>query len=131
MPIDFRWRAPVRDEELRALHAEGFGTDGRADCWAERLQRHSLGWVTAHDHDRLVGFVNVAWDGGRHAFLLDTVVAVDHRHTGVGTGLVRAAVIGARSSGCQWVHVDFEADLARFYLSSCGFAPTSAGLVAL
>ncbi|WP_016698531.1 GNAT family N-acetyltransferase [Actinoalloteichus spitiensis] len=131
MAVDFRWRAEVREEELDALHAEGFDTDGRGDIWVERLHRHSLGWVNAHAGDRLVGFVNVAWDGGRHAFLLDTVVAVDHRHAGVGAGLVRAAVAGAREAGCQWLHVDFEADLGPFYLSSCGFTPTSAGLLAL
>lgn len=33
---------------------------------------------------RLVGFVNVAWDGGRHAVLLDTAEASDRQRRGVG-----------------------------------------------
>ncbi|TDC74765.1 GNAT family N-acetyltransferase, partial [Streptomyces hainanensis] len=40
---------------------------------------------------RLVGFVNVAWDGGAHAFLLDTVVASDHRRLGIAARLVAVA----------------------------------------
>jgi hypothetical protein len=36
--------------------------------------QHSLAHVFAFDADRLIGFVNVAWDGGLHAFLLDPTV---------------------------------------------------------
>lgn len=38
------------------------------------MNRHSLGWVCARFDGALVGFVNVAWDGAAHAFILDTVV---------------------------------------------------------
>ncbi|MEV4123944.1 carboxylesterase family protein [Nocardia sp. NPDC049707] len=31
----------------------------------------------------LIGFVNVAWDGADHAFLLDTKVRPEHRHRGI------------------------------------------------
>jgi hypothetical protein len=79
-----------------------------------------------------VGFLNVAWDGGVHAFILDTIVALDVRHKGIGKGLVSAAVVGTRGTGCcEWLHVDFEEHLRRFYLDACGFTPTDAGLIAL
>jgi hypothetical protein len=32
---------------------------------------------------------------------------------------------------CEWLHVDFEDHLRPFYLASCGFRPTDAGLIAL
>ena len=37
---------------------------------------------------RLVGFVHAVWDGGTHAFILDTVVAAEVGRRGVGTRLV-------------------------------------------
>jgi hypothetical protein len=35
------------------------------------------------------------------------------------------------AAGCEWLHVDFEEHLRGFYLESCGFTPTGAGLIAL
>jgi hypothetical protein len=40
-------------------------------------------------------------------------------------------VEGARAAGCEWLHVDFEDHLRRFYLGACGFTPTNAGLIEL
>lgn len=128
MTIALAWRGRVTNDELNALHSEGFGHSLLNVDWEARLARHSLGWVVARDADRLVGFVNVAWDGGAHAFLLDTVVAVPHRGDGVGKVLVQAAIAGAAEAGCEWLHADWEDDLDRFYTYTCGFTPTSAGL---
>ena len=131
MSVALKWRGRVDNAELNALHAEGFGHALRNADWEDQLARHSLGWVVARDTGRLVGFVNVAWDGGTHAFLLDTVVAVEHRGRGVGRSLVQAAVKGTAESGCEWLHADWESDLDPFYAEACGFTPTSAGLHAL
>ncbi len=128
--LDFAWRGPVTDGELVELtRAHG----GRAATgWWDRVSAHSVGWVTARTDDgSLVGFVNVAWDGSDHAFLLDTKTHPDRQHQGVGTELVRRAATAAQDAGCEWLHVDFTADLAPFYLDACGFAPTAAGLVHL
>jgi ribosomal protein S18 acetylase RimI-like enzyme len=92
---------------------------------------HSLGWVVARDGAELVGFVNVAWDGGVHAFVLDTIVASSAGRSGIGTRLVDAAVARARAAGCEWLHVDFEDHLRDFYFGACGFEPTNAGLIKL
>jgi predicted N-acetyltransferase YhbS len=74
-----------------------------------------------------MGFLNVAWDGGCHAFLLDPTVHPDYRRHGIGLELVRRATEAAKARGVEWVHVDFVPELRTFY-ERAGFAPTSAGL---
>ncbi|MFE8017762.1 GNAT family N-acetyltransferase [Streptomyces antibioticus] len=131
MTITYEWRGDIDNSALNELHAEGFDHPvGRTD-WRTRLQRHSLGWVCAREDDRLVGFVNVAWDGGVHAFILDTVVTRHSRSNGVGATLIRTAAEGSRAAGCEWLHVDFEEHLRPFYFDACGFRGTAAGLIAL
>ena len=69
--IVLRWRHPVTDDELFQLTATHGGRPTRG--WWDQVRPDSLGWVTARLADgALVGFVNVAWDGGDHALLLDT-----------------------------------------------------------
>ncbi|HEY1738639.1 MAG TPA: GNAT family N-acetyltransferase, partial [Acidimicrobiia bacterium] len=53
------------------------------------------------------------------------------RRSGVGVDLVRRALDGAASAGCEYLHVDFEDGLEAFYFDACGFTPTNAGLIAL
>jgi GNAT superfamily N-acetyltransferase len=128
--IVYRWREPVTDDEMVEL-VESHG--GRAVAgWWDAISPHSLGWMTARGHDgALIGFVNVAWDGGDHAFLLDTKTRGSWQHRGIGTELVRQATERAREAGCEWLHVDFEPDLAAFYFNACGFGRTEAGLIHL
>ena len=97
-----------------------------------RLPRWELSLVHlgAYLDERLVGYVNVATDGGVHAFLLDPMVHPDQRRVGLGRRLVAQATDLARERGAQWLHVDYEPDLAGFY-RACGFAPTLAGLIRL
>ena len=128
--VTYRWRGPLADAEMVGLvSAHG----GRAvHGWWDRIRAHSLGWVTARRADGIViGFVNVAWDGGDHAFLLDTKTHGLFQHKGIGTRLVEVAVLHAKAAGCEWLHVDFESDLEPFYLDACGFRPTPAGLIHL
>ncbi len=129
--IIYEWRGAFSNAEVSALHGEGFGHGPGDDDWLAQVRGHSLGWVCARRGAELAGFVNVAWDGGSHAFILDTVVALPERRRGVGTGLVAEAARQARAAGCAWLHVDFEDYLRPFYLGSCGFRPTDAGLIAL
>ena len=131
MALTYKWRGDFDSAALEALHAEGFDHPPEEYDWKTQVEQHSLGWVCAIDGDELVGFVNVAWDGGSHAFLLDTLVASRVRRQGVGTELVVAAVDGARAAGCEWLHVDFDDHLRPFYFDACRFVPTNAGLIAL
>jgi GNAT superfamily N-acetyltransferase len=131
MAITCEWRGAFENPEVNALHAEGFGHPVLDDDWKAEVERHSLGWVCARDDGDLVGFVNVAWDGAIHAFVLDTLVTSRSRHQGTGTELVVRAVAEARRARCEWIHVDFDDDLSSFYFALCGFKPTNAGVIAL
>ena len=132
------WRGEFTDDEVNALHAEAFGTRVFSSDewpWGALVHRHSLGWVTARagdDLDRaLLGFVNVVWDGFTHAWIQDVMVRAHDQHSGVGTAMVAMAVEHARAAKCEWLHVDFDDELAPFYIDACGFRPTNAGLIHL
>ncbi len=128
--IDLAWRAPLADDELVDL-VRSHGGQPEAGWW-DRIRPHSLGWVTARDGNLLVGFANVAWDGGDHAFLLDPKTRGSYQRRGIGTSVVQRAVAEAAAAGCEWLHVDFGAELAPFYFDACGFRPVEgAGLVHL
>ncbi|WP_343713796.1 GNAT family N-acetyltransferase [Inquilinus sp.] len=125
------WRGAFDNAELNALHAECFGHRVLDEDWWGQVNRFSLGWVCLRLDGRLAGFVNVAWDGGVHAFLLDTAVTPSLQRQGHATRLVAEAVAQSRAAGCEWLHVDFDPELRGFYLDACGFQPTEAGLVRL
>ncbi|MCL2732822.1 MAG: GNAT family N-acetyltransferase [Actinomycetia bacterium] len=128
--ISYTWRGPITDEEMVDLVRSHGGHT--VTGWWNTIREHSLGWVAARETDgTLVGFVNVAWDGGDHAFLIDTKTRGSHHHRGIGTALVRLATTHARAAGCEWLHVDFEPALRPFYFDACGFRPTDAGLIHL
>jgi GNAT superfamily N-acetyltransferase len=129
--VAYVWRGDFANAEVNALHAECFSHRVLDDDWTTQVQAQSLGWVCARDQEELVGFVNVAWDGAVHAFIVDTMVAEAAGRRGVGTALVALAVAEARAAGCEWLHVDFEDHLRSFYFEACGFTPTNAGLIAL
>jgi len=131
-PLDIRVRPPLDDAAVSALHARAFGHPyAEAPPWRDRLAQHSLTWIGAFSGNALVGFVNAAWDGGQHAFVLDTVVDPDHQRHGIGTALVRALAEQAAAAGCAWLHVDCEPHATAFYRDSCGFRATDAGLLRL
>jgi GNAT superfamily N-acetyltransferase len=128
--VSYSWRGTVTDEEMVDLvNAHG----GRSEAgWWDRVSLRSLGWVSARDAEGLlIGFVNVAWDGADHAFLLDTKTRSHWQRRGVGTELVRSAARYVKREGCEWLHVDFGRELAPFYFDACGFRSTEAGLIHL
>jgi GNAT superfamily N-acetyltransferase len=129
--VTYLWRGPIADAEMVDL-VRSFGGDDEVGWW-DRIRPRSLGWVSARSADgTLVGFVNVAWDGGDHAFLIDTKTRGSEQHQGIGTELVRRAADGARDAGCACLHVDFEPpSLAAFYIDACGFTSTSGALLRL
>lgn len=129
--LSVAWRGSFTDAEVNQLHADAFDHRVFDDAWNTLVAENSLGWVTARDDGRLVGFVNVVWDGQVHAWLQDTIVGPSAQRMGVGTRLVSAAQDGARAAGCEWLHVDFDDDLKAFYFEACGFTPTNAGLIDL
>lgn len=118
----------LAEAELNELFAAAW--PGHRTASFAPVHERSLAWVAARRDGRLVGYVNVACDGGVHAFVLDTTVHPRERRRGLGVRLVRAAAEAARERGAQWLHVDYEPHLEAFY-AECGFRPTAAGLLAL
>ena len=116
------------DDAMQRLWLAAWGGAGPASF--EPILTRSLVHVGAYDGALLIGFVNVAWDGGIHAFILDTCVDPDYRRQGIAVRLVARAAEVSRERGAQWLHVDFEPHLEGFY-RQCGFGPTAAGLMRL
>lgn len=131
MDFSYEWRGEFENEALNRLHAEAFGHRIFTDDWWGQVNRHSLGWVCARSPQELVGFVNVAWDGALHAFVLDTMVASSYRRLGVATQMLAICAREARNSRCDWLHVDFVDELRELYFGKGGFTPTNAGLINL
>ncbi len=115
-------------EEFGALWQAAWGTPWTGDTGA--IWSCSLAHLGAYAGDRLVGYVNIAWDGGVHAFLLDATVHPEFQRRGIGRALVRDAAELARQRGARWLHVDYEPHLEEFY-RGCGFRPTASGLIRL
>jgi ribosomal protein S18 acetylase RimI-like enzyme len=128
LTIEIRTDPFPPNDQMNALWAAAWGENTSRDF--SNILSRSLGHAGAYDDGQLVGFVNVAWDGGIHAFILDTCVHPAKRRMGVATRLVKAAETLARERGAVWLHVDFEGHLAAFY-RSCGFGETEAGLMKL
>jgi GNAT superfamily N-acetyltransferase len=118
----------ITNDALNALFAAAWPNHVWSD-FTPVLSR-SLAYICAYQQERLIGFVNLAWDGGVHAFLLDTTVHRDLQRHGIGRELVTRAAQVARERGSVWLHVDYEPHLESFY-RGCGFEHTAAGLMRL
>src|SRR5690606_1919653 len=128
MTITYRTSPPLTNAALNQLFAAAWENHTTTDF--RSVIERSLAYICAFDGERLVGFVNLAWDGGVHAFLLDTTVHPDYQRQGIGQTLVQRAAQVARACSIHWLHVDFEPHLRPFY-ESCGFTHTEAGLMRL
>jgi len=126
--VVYRVSPPVAHVDLKALFTAAWPVHSPRDF--QPVLSRSLTYVCAYAGLRLVGFVNVAWDGGIHGFVLDTTVHPDWRRRGIGRELVRKAATLALERGLEWLHVDYEPTLESFY-QSCGFKRTAAGILQL
>ncbi len=126
--IHFHISPPVTNDPLNTLFAAAW--EGHQTTDFQPILIRSLVYVCAYAGDLLIGFVNTAWDGGVHAFLLDTTVHPDFQRQGVGVQLVQAAVDAVRDKGIEWVHVAYAPRLRGFY-EQCGFRSTEAGIMKL
>lgn len=126
--VRFEINPPLSDPVLNDLFARAW-PDHQPGAYQPVLAR-SLGYLGAYIGDQLIGFVNLATDGGEHAFLLDPTVDSAHRRRGIGRELVVRAAALAREHGCKWLHVDYEPALAPFY-HAAGFRDSLAGVMRL
>lgn len=128
MSVELRRRPPLTNATLAELLSPETPAHAQPDY--ERILSHSLTWIGAFDEGRLVGYANVAWDGGVHAFLLDPTVRPEYRRRGIGTRLVKEALAAvAEYPHIEWVHVDSSEELMERFYFPAGFRPTPAGLV--
>lgn len=125
MSVTILVNPPLADDALNRLFAAAW--PGHTPRAFAPILRHSLAYLGAFADDQLVGFVNLAWDGGVHAFLLDPTVHPRWQRRGLGARLVHTAADVARAHGVEWLHVDYKPHLDAFY-RACGFTPTLAGL---
>src|SRR5688500_11114827 len=123
--VNYSVSPPVSNAQLNELFASAW--DGFTESDFRSMLKHSLAYVCAYSGPQLVGFVNLAWDGGIHAFLLDTTLHREWQRQGSGLQLVHEAVKVAAERGINWLHVDYEPHLEQFY-RECGFHHTLAGL---
>jgi len=124
--IDYRRSPKISNDKLNELFSAVWEEHDFEDINA--VLKHSLEYICAFHLKKLVGFVNLAWDGGVHAFILDTAVHLDYRRRGIGLQLVKEAVNAAVEHNIKWIHVDFEPHLQTFY-NKCGFRHTNAGVI--
>jgi ribosomal protein S18 acetylase RimI-like enzyme len=113
--LQYLVNSPVTSRQLNDLFASSWDEHQWRDF--EPVLRRSLGYICAWRGDELIGFLNLAWDGGIHAFVLDTTVHPNVRRRGVGRRLVRQAVKVAEDRSIEWLHVDFEPHLRGFCLA--------------
>lgn len=126
--IVYRVSPNVTNDELNELFRVTWNEFESTDF--RPILKHSLAFVCAYHLQRLIGLVNLAWDGGSHAFVLDTTVHPDYQRRGIGKRLIEKAVEAASERDVEWLHVDFEPHLQDFY-DKCGFKSTRAGLIKL
>jgi GNAT superfamily N-acetyltransferase len=118
---------PLSGDDMAALFRAAWGD--QAPDSPPAIDR-CLAHLGAYWDGRLVGFVKLAWDGGLHAFVLDTTVHPDHQRQGIGRRLIERVAEVAGRAGVEWLHVDYDPALEGFY-ARCGFRPTLAGLIRL
>jgi len=119
-------RAELDLDELQCLFSQAWG--GRDKPHYDRVLDRAFGWVAARHGDRLVGFVNMAWDGGVHFFLLDTTVHPEYQRRGIGLELVRRSIEACQGAGA-WMHVDADEELMQRLYLPAGFERSAAGTV--
>lgn len=124
--IEIRIDPFPHQRELDNLWRATWDIDAIADF--RSVLTRSLTHIGAYLEAELVGFANMAWDGGEHAFLVDVCVHPLHRDEGVGKLLVARAIETARKRGVVCIHADFEPHLKSFYLA-CGFHSIDAGII--
>ena len=126
--IEYRIKPELSDRDLNDLFASAW--ENHAERKFGSVLLRSLTYVGAFAGSRLVGFVNVAWDGGIHGFILDTTVHRGFQRRGIGTEMMKRAAKIAAERGIEWLHVDYDPHLHAFY-RGCGYRKTEAGLLNL
>ena len=117
-----RQRPPRRGLRASACSTSTGGARSSGTAWAGSAPL---------DADRLVGFVNVAWDGGVHAFVVDTVVERSPARAGSAAGSWRWPNARAGPPAASGSTSTSRRSCATSTRRRAASRPTPAGLIAL
>ena len=97
----------------------------------EQVLERSFAWVLVFRGGQLLGFANVAWDGGPNYFLMDLSIdpscAEDDQ---IFKGMIEAAVQRCQKEGGS-VRIDAPEDLLQSFFQPLGFRRVTAGVIHL
>lgn len=118
--------APLEQTEIESLRA-AVGWDrmeGKYESILKRVYTH----YSVRSNGDLIGFMSVLSDGVGDAFLLDLMVRPNCQKRGIGTLLVRRAILDLKAEGIRAIQVTFNPELELFY-KRFGFHMFRAGII--
>lgn len=124
--IELQVSPTLTNEQMNQLFSSAWPNHKPRDF--RPLLERSLEYIATFDQAKLVGFVNIAWDGGVHGFILDTTVHVEYQRQGIGLMLLDEAKRIAEQHKLEWLHVDFLPEYESFYRKA-GYESILAGLL--
>ena len=128
-PIEYRVRPSLTNDDLNGLFGRAYNKTMSVDF--QRILDQSLTWVAGYDGHTLRAWVNVAWDGFVHAFLVDRTAA-DDPDGAIRSELVREAIEAVRRDHPTVfkVHTDCRPDEIA-WLGELGLQELPGGIVIL
>ena len=115
---------PREIEDLR----QAVGWDRSEGTYARTLPRHYAHYTVRDADNRLIGYMSVLSDGVADAFLIDLAVHPRYQRSGIGSRIVRRAILDLKEAGVRCVQVTFSGDLEPFY-AQCGFHIFKGGII--
>lgn len=91
--LSYRTRPALTNDDLNDLFGRAYNKTMSVDF--QRILGQSLTWIGGYDGQVLHAWINVAWDGFVHAFLVDRT-AVDDPDGAIRSELVREAIEAIR-----------------------------------
>lgn len=126
--VEWRVREQVPNEALCTLFSKAYNIDLSLDF--NPILDKSLTWLTAWRDGSLVGFINAAWDGFKHAFLVDRTALTDEPEVRNQLILTMLDTIARDHPSVDKVHLDCDPGEVSV-LESRGLQQMPAGIVFL
>lgn len=114
---------PIEIENLR----EAVGWDRQEGKYTKILAK-SYAYYTVRNNEELIGFMNIISDGIADAFLVDLMVHPDFQNKGIGSSLIKQAIVDIKKEGIKCIQVTFNDDLEAFY-KKLGFHIFEGGII--
>lgn len=127
--LEYRTRPALTNEDLNGLFGRAYNKTMSVDF--QRILNQSLTWVAGYDEHGLRAWINVAWDGFVHAFLVDRTAA-DDSDGAIRSELVRVAIEAIRRDHptVLKIHTDCRSD-ETLWLGGLGLQELPGGIVVL